>query len=67
MINLSLYLFISGYISSYYYQNELRTYINNNEVDYIFIIYFFSTYIFSYIFYLMIKNMIYFTTKIVGN
>ncbi len=67
MINLSLYLFISGYVSFYYYQNELRTYINNNEVDYIFIIYFFSTYIFSYIFYLMIKNMIYFTTKIVGN
>ncbi len=68
MINLSFYLFISGYISCLYYQNNLKSeFEKNNNMDYLFIVYFFITYLFSYILYLSIQNTIYCTKKILNN
>jgi hypothetical protein len=65
MINITFFLFICGFFSALYYQYDFRRYIQNNDVDYIFVIYLFSTYFFSYLFYITIQNIYFLSSKII--
>ncbi len=67
MINLPFFLFLCGFFSSIYYQQDFRKQIQYNDLDYLFFLYLFTTYFSSYIIYITIQNIYFLSSKIIKN